>query len=758
MIRIFLVFLLSILYIQIIAQQTIQYKSPIQEQYEYYSKLGLKMAQEFDSLHGITPNSMQRDLKSKACSLNKEVYGWYPYWVGSAYTNLDYDLISTFSFLGYDVEPSTGNYKASTQSSINTWNSTTGSVQHSLNKGVRVELTVFCFGNSNNATFLGNATSRQTCITNLVNLVKNRGAHGVNVDFENVPLSQKANLVTFFKDLSQQLKSAVAGATVTAACPPYDWDNSWDLPALVPYVDRFIIMGYDFYYAGGPNAGPVGLTYKATGGWATFTNQFIGVNYYLNNGVPKSKLILGFPYYGRDWEVTSHGLPANTISGGNVNSRTYTTVKDNQATYGAMQTHQNLRANYYNYNTSKARQLWIDEEDMLREKYDAVKRIDLAGIGIFALGYDDGYNQLWDALSDKFSTCGKNECTGRVFDLGGPDGTHYSNINNTFTIAPDSATSVELNFTVFDMGTGDELKIYDGASTSAPLIGTYAGSVLPNKITSTTGLITIKENSDASGTGAGYDFTYTCKKAPPVAPLISGFKVSSTNICKGEKIAFTDTSKGTISIKWDFGGAKIDTSSIKNPSVEYDSSGIYNIQLITTGGNNQKDTVVKAINVNIYEYPNADFSFTSMNTLVDFENKSTTATGSTWLFGDGSTNSNFIKPTHNYPALGSYDVTLIASNGNCNDTITKTINLFATSVSDGLNKNHIKIFPNPSEGVFSVLGDGIGKIEIYNINGQLVQMNNSNSDIQSFSLDTKGVYFLKISINDNFVLIKVMVF
>jgi spore germination protein YaaH/PKD repeat protein len=610
-----------------------QYKSPIWEQYEEYKKHGYKTPKQWDSFHGIKPNSMKRTdlLKTPPpCSLKKDVYGWYPYWVGNAYTNIDYSLISTFSFLGYEVNPSNGQLASIAQPSINMWNSTTGVVQHSLNQGVRVELTVFCFGNSNNATFLGNPTSRQTCITNLVNLVKNRGAHGINVDFENVPLSQKTNLVSFFAALSSQLKAAVPGATVTAACPPHDWDNSWDLPALVPHVDRFIIMGYDFYYAGGSEAGPVGLTYKATGGWATFTNQFIGVNYYLNNGVPKNKLILAFPYYGRDWQVSSHGLPASTINSSAAKSRTYKTVKDNQATYGTKMTHQNLRSNYYNYNDGNLRQLWIDEEEMLREKYDAVNRVDLAGIGIFALGYDDGYNELWDAIKDKFSDCGINECNGRIFDLAGPDGNHYHNLNNTFTISPDNASSIDLNFTQFALGTGDELKIYDGANTSANLLGTYTGNNSPGTFSSTTGDITFNISTNGSGSAAGYDLTYACQTAPPVA----NFTTSATSYCVGDSVKFTNSSTHASSYEWTFTGGTPASSNNPTPSVSFNTPGTYTIELKAIGNGNN----ISSKTVTITQ-PNASISADKTSICPNDTITLTAKTGTQFDWSNGETTS-----------------------------------------------------------------------------------------------------------------------
>jgi hypothetical protein len=36
-------------------------------------------------------------------------------------------------------------------------------------------------------------------------------------------------------------------------------------------------------------------------------------------------------------------------------------------------------------------------------KYDWIKKNKLGGVGIWALGYDNGYSDLWDILAEKFS-------------------------------------------------------------------------------------------------------------------------------------------------------------------------------------------------------------------------------------------------------------------------------------------------------------------------------------------------------------------
>ena len=46
--------------------------------------------------------------------------------------------------------------------------------------------------------------------------------------------------------------------------------------------------------------------------------------------------------------------------------------------------------------------VFIEDEKSLGLKYDFAKDKQLAGVGIWALGFDDGKKELWTLLEDKF--------------------------------------------------------------------------------------------------------------------------------------------------------------------------------------------------------------------------------------------------------------------------------------------------------------------------------------------------------------------
>ena len=65
-------------------------------------------------------------------------------------------------------------------------------------------------------------------------------------------------------------------------------------------------------------------------------------------------------------------------------------------------------------------------------------------------------------------------------------GDYGNNLNVTHTLCPEPGTDyVSVDFSTFDVEAGsDYLYVYDGNSTSAPLIGQYDNTNIPNSIAS----------------------------------------------------------------------------------------------------------------------------------------------------------------------------------------------------------------------------------------------------------------------------------
>lgn len=504
-----------ILFILISASQILfaqQFTSIHHEQAQYYRSLGEKTDAEYDAMN---QHRGRTDIQNRsACVLNKKVYGWHPYWMGTAYNNYQWNLLSDLSFFGYEVDENTGN-----AISTHGW-STANVVTVAQTNGVNVTLTATLF--SGHATFFGSSTSQQTLITNLINLVQARNAKGVNIDFEGVPLSQKTAFANFMANLCDQMHAAIPGSQVSMALYAVDWNGVFDFSILVPKVDLFIIMGYDYYYGGSTTAGPVDPLYSLTTGYDY--NLTKSITYYLNKGVPNSKLILGLPYYGRQWSVSSFTIPATTT--GSSASNTYKVVRDNASGYFSTKIwNSTSQTPYYNWtNAGTNYQCWALDANSVARRLDLINQRNIGGMGIWALGYDDGYTDLWSVIQDKLTTCATNVCTDTIWDMGGPSRNYYNNENYTFTIQPTGASGVSLNFTQFDIETNyDYLYIYDGNSTASPLIGTYTGTSSPGVVNSTGNALTLRFTSDGATVRPGFTAIQSCivDNTPPTTSISS---------------------------------------------------------------------------------------------------------------------------------------------------------------------------------------------------------------------------------------------
>jgi spore germination protein YaaH len=532
-------FLISLIFpVTLLAQQSV---SIHQEQLEHYNNLGVTAAQY------ETQNQPKAKVKKArgSCTLNKVVYGWHPYWSNGLEANYDWSLLTDFSYFSYEVDAATGNALTT-----HGW-STAQSVTDALNNGKRVTLCVTLF--SGHSTFFGSSTAQQTLISNLISDVQARGAHGVNIDFEGIPASQKTNFTNFMIDLCNQMHAAIPGSNVSTVLYSVDWNDVFDIAALDPYVDLFVVMGYGYYYSGSSTAGPTDPLFH----FGTNYNYTLSktITYYLDQGITPSKLIMGLPYYGREWPVASTGIPAATTGSGS--ARTYTVVKTNTSgNYSAANTHWDNESftTYFEFNSGGTRQCFIDSKYDMGKRLEVINQRDIGGMGVWALGYDDGYNDYWDEIYDKFTDCGINTCTDTVYDVGGgPLKNYYDDEDYTFTIQPDNATSVTLNFSSFDVESNfDYLYIFDGPDTSAtPFPGSpFTGTTIPGPFTSTGNSITLRFTSDGATVNPGFSATYSCAldSIPPTTQVNLANNWETTDFTA----TFTDTDNN--------GGTGIDTS------------------------------------------------------------------------------------------------------------------------------------------------------------------------------------------------------
>ena len=162
--------------------------------------------------------------------------------------------------------------------------------------------------------------------------------------------------------------------------------------------------------------------------------------------------------------------------------------------------------------------------------------------------------------------------------------------------------------------------------------------------------------------------------------MVVDFAASQTTVGVGRIMSFTDLSTPTpTQWLWDFGDGTVGTG--PRPDHIYQTAGVYTVSL-TASNPSMTNSLTKNQYITVLNIPRADFVASPTRggapLAVTFTDKSLGApTSWNWDFGDGST-STVQNPTHTYTQLGTYTVTLIASNNNGSDTAIKANYIDAT--------------------------------------------------------------------------------
>jgi MYXO-CTERM domain-containing protein len=115
---------------------------------------------------------------------------------------------------------------------------------------------------------------------------------------------------------------------------------------------------------------------------------------------PAASIVMGVPYYGYDWPTATDSPGSNTSAGGT--TVLFRDVFGKFATYGRLWDPASQTPWYRYMAGAQQRQGWVDDDQSLALKFAWVNQSGLAGVMIWALGYDAGRAEAWDALRAGF--------------------------------------------------------------------------------------------------------------------------------------------------------------------------------------------------------------------------------------------------------------------------------------------------------------------------------------------------------------------
>jgi len=232
-------------------------------------------------------------------------------------------------------------------------------------------------------------TNKDTMIANLVKLAKSGGYDGLNLDFEAIEMADRDVYTAFVTDLASQLHSE--GLTLILSVPAKpaddkadDWSYPFDYAAIGKAADLLQLMTYDQNGPDWSDPGPV-----AGADWVESCLK------YAASVVEPSKLLLGLGAYGYDWDLTAHKktgtYPSSFVA--------WTKFSDWLAVPGAVEHWDETTLSPSVTYTLKGHkhEAWFENTKSIQAKTSLVKKYDLAGFAMYALGQED--LSFWQAAA-----------------------------------------------------------------------------------------------------------------------------------------------------------------------------------------------------------------------------------------------------------------------------------------------------------------------------------------------------------------------
>ena len=159
---------------------------------------------------------------------------------------------------------------------------------------------------------------------------------------------------------------------------------------------------------------------------------------------------------------------------------------------------------------------------------------------------------------------------------------------------------------------------------------------------------------------------------------VANFTGTPTTICAGQSVVFTNTSTGLgNTYAWTFPGGTPGTSALVNPTVIYNTAGVYNVTLVATNFSGT-NTLLKPNYITVLALPTISISPSSAS-ICTGGSVSLTASGAStysWSPGTGLSATTGATVTASPTTTTTYTVTGTAASG-CTNTATVTVSVSA---------------------------------------------------------------------------------
>lgn len=295
----------------------------------------------------------------------------------------------TGTMTGVNVISPTWYFLADNEGAVDSY-ADAGYVEEAHARGLQVWALISNFSENVSTTeLLASRAARQRVQEYLVCQALTLGFDGINIDFEGIAQEAGPSYVQFMRELSILCRKNQIYLSVDVPVP-MDFSRHYDREELGTVCDYVIMMGYDEHYAGSDLVGSV----------ASMEFERTGIENMLTE-VPGEKMISAIPFYSRLWYTET--LEDGSVS---VTSEAVTMeqagrlVEENGA---EVSFDESAGQQYAQWTDEEGRlcQIWLEDEDSVRERASMISEYGLGGIAAWVLGNEEDF--VWEIISEEIA-------------------------------------------------------------------------------------------------------------------------------------------------------------------------------------------------------------------------------------------------------------------------------------------------------------------------------------------------------------------
>ena len=239
------------------------------------------------------------------------------------------------------------------------------------------------FNKDRTTKFLADKKAQDLFVAKMLAYAKIFDFDGINVDFESVANEDAKKLTAFVKKLTDATRTMGLKVSIDVMIPT-KWSTCYERKELAEIVDYVAVMAYDEHWRTAPKAGS--------------TASLPWVQNALKNtlaDVPASKLLLGIPFYTREWEETKGKdgkvtVKSKTMAMPSVDLRLEETAAEKKWLEAAGQ-------HYFQYRSDdKTYRVWVEDEKSITGRLALVKADRLAGAAFWRKGFE--HLDIWESV------------------------------------------------------------------------------------------------------------------------------------------------------------------------------------------------------------------------------------------------------------------------------------------------------------------------------------------------------------------------